>query len=305
MFTADVSTGDISAVLDLTSSYPGSSTTGGWGFGGFVVDSDGIAWGLFNDATLLKYDTTSGDLAQIDLDIASPYCSGLADDSSGNLYFTNLESGNERLYKYKISTGTLNTLKKYAGGLVWFICGDESQGTVPTTNAALLSSCSLNGVKWEAPLADYNCFSTSEMSTYALSSSTKDLCTSASYDSVCNVVAELPPYVCTKQEKDALTTYLGVAAANAELLYAALVFVFGLLLDFIGSRAKKARAARVDEEEGTELAEAGIKSNELKAVLEALEQIEKKYAALEKELKATNKKVARLEGQVASIGSNF
>jgi len=221
----------MSYTLDLTSYYPGETTSGGYGYGGFDIDSNGVAWVLFYDGTLIKYDTISGTQTEIALGVEDAYCSGLAVEPSGNLlYFTNLETGNEQLYKYTTGTGILSALQTYKGNLAWFVCGDATQSSVPSTDSALLSACSLNGVKWAAPLADYNCFSSSDMETRALSTATADLCTSAIHDSVCDVVAELPPYICTKEEKDAFTTYLGVAAANAELLYAVLVFLCGLCL---------------------------------------------------------------------------
>lgn len=307
MFKYEVSSGEFSFVMDI-SSYYDTTISGGAGYGGFVVDSDGIAWLLFYDGTLLKYDTSSGDVSEIELAVPGSYCSGLAVDSLGDLLFSYLETSTERLYKYSPTSGTLSALQTYQGSLVWFVCGDTTQSTVPSTSASLLSACSGNGVKWSASVEDYNCFSSSEMDTWALSTSTAGLCTSDVYDSVCDVVAELPPYICTKEEKDNLTTYLGVAAANAELLYAALVFVCGLVLDYIGSRAAKSNDD-AEAEGSMDLVEAGNAPKKLNQVMPTdavskselrvlVETMNKKHATLEK-------KISVLEERLASTGSKF
>jgi len=197
----------------------------------------------------------------------------------------------------------------FEGNLEWFVCKNVTQRSVPSTSASLVTACSLNGVKWSAPLRPKKYATYSEYLTWALSSSTADLCTTATYDFVCNVVAELPPYVCTKEVKIAFSEYLGVAAANAELVYATLVFLCGLVLDYIGRYA-------ADSERGDmEYSEEGIKSNEIanrdavvtsvvskEDLVALMATIDKKHAADTRRLES---KISSLEEQVASIGTQF
>ena len=231
----------ISAVADISSDPTG-----------FTVDSDGIVWVLYSSGMLSRYDTLSGDLVEVNtgLNVAgsSVLCDGLASDSKGALYFFN----GGYLYKYNPTTETLDALQDYTSGVVsWFVCGGATESTLPLNDAQNLAACSLNGIKWQLSTPDGTFFNSAELESW-VSPYVVGKCTSDIYDAVCNVVADLPPYICTKEVKASFSTYIGVAAANADFLYGALVFVCGILLDMVTAYLAKTRNGNKHNSKGEE-----------------------------------------------------
>jgi len=228
-----------------------------------------------------------------------------ATDSSGNIWFAN-PAGSSSINKL-VSGGTAAaiSLKSYAGGASeWFVCGSTKQDTVPGSVEELNTACALNGVKWSANTAGGDTFFSDEE--YAALAST---CDSTLYTRICDVVAELPPYICTKEEPSSMIVYLGVAAANSELLYVSLIFFCGFVFDAI-SRWNHAN----EEGNGDGDCEAGAKEPAMDAgevemapavssVLKASPlltvsnnaALEKKVATMEKDAVATKKEVATME----------
>jgi len=315
IFKYDTSSEEVSVNVDIT---PHCMTLGYLGFYdsggpvGFTVDSNGIAWvscnGLIEAAgnsisTLVKYDTSSGSVTS---SIYSYEDLGyLASDSNGGLY--TIPSGyTAYLYKFDSTTESfVESLSAYTtGSYEWFVCGDTTQSLIPSTDAESLLACSLNGVKWaenysSAPVMYF--FSSTEGESYIKNYILNNSCSSDIYDTVCDVVADLPPYICTKEVKDNIFTYLGVAAANAEILYAALVFLCGIVLDMVKAHSSKKRESNNekwgdDVETTTSEAKQGyithgaaaLDMNE--AIAGALNKYDDEIAALKREVARLRKK---------------
>jgi uncharacterized small protein (DUF1192 family) len=151
------------------------------------------------------------------------------------------------------------------------------------------------------------------------------------------VVGELPPYICTKEVKLGISSYIGVAAANAEVLYAALVFLCGLVLDIVTAYLTKNRNnGKKNNSKGEEAKEVpnpcvelavfdnartisrsgalGVSQQSMdKAIAAALEafsskehvKYDRKIAALQKEFsenkETQNHKIAALESEMARL----
>jgi len=259
---------------------------------------------------------------------------GLMSDSKGSLYlyiptFTSGVTENTYLYTYNSTTGTLDALQDFTSGVAsWFACGNATLKTVPLTDPQSLAACSLNGVKWQVFVPDYKFFNAAELESWAINSYATGKCTGDIYDAVCEVVAELPPYICTKEVRAGISTYIGVAAANADFLYGALVFVCGILLDMgtaylAKSRNRNTRNSKCDEtevvsERWVELAVSddnqvnlsggafGVSQQSMDtAIAAALESFsyiyDRKISALQKELDANNEKIIVKQEQVSFI----
>jgi len=61
--------------------------------------------------------------------------------------------------------------------------------------------------------------------------------------------------ICAKEVKAGISTYIGVAAANAEILYAALVFMCVLVLDFATAYLTKTCNSKKNNSKGEEAKE--------------------------------------------------
>jgi len=306
---------------------------------GFTMNSGGIAWLLYASGILVRYDTLSGEFVEVDtlskpsLNGASPYFQGLVSDSSGALFFAR----DGVLYRYNPTTETLEALQDYTSGVAsWFVCGDETYSKLPVSDAQNLAACSLNGVKWQVSIHDGTFFNSAELESWA-STYVANKCTSEIYDAVCEVVGELPPYICTKEVKLGISSYIGVAAANAEVLYAALVFLCGLVLDIVTAYLTKNRNnGKKNNSKGEEAKEVpnpcvelavfdnartisrsgalGVSQQSMdKAIAAALEafsskehvKYDRKIAALQKEFsenkETQNHKIAALESEMARL----
>jgi len=326
LYKYDKSSATIIDVADLSSYFDSSDPSG------FTVDSDGVVWIISDDgdATLLKYDPSTEDVTIVATGLtaegATASCQGLVSDSNNGIYFTNIINGDGSLYRYDTTSGSLEALQSFSSSFVsWFVCGDATQSTVPLTDEQSRAACSLNGVKWQISIPVRDFFNSAEMETYSLNS-VLSKCTNEIYDAVCNVVAELPPYICTKEVKSEIFIYLGVAAANAEILYAALVFLCGLVLDMVKAYFVKDRGSEGNHGESGSLeagsmelaASGGFQANKTsggapsvspqdvaKAIAANNAKYDRKIAALEASNTALKVEVGRLQDARASVGAGL
>jgi len=328
IFTLDTSSGTtISTVKDITSYVSLPSMVQG-----FTVDVNGIAWVMvgimssntgYSSTKFVKYDTVSGDISwgPFDSSIYPSYIGAprqLVLDSTGNIYFMgpSYSTGPDAsFYKYDVTVGTFEYLMSYSRGYYsWFVCKDVVQTLIPSSSALMIAACPLNGILWNdaVNVPPKFFFTYAEMEPYVIDYVVDNRCDAhLFYSEVCGTVGELPPYVCTKKNKEAASKYLGVAAANAEILYAALVFLCGLMLDMYKGRMAKKRDGNDDNEKdletgvvsehGLELTISGVTSQQMNpGIAAAFNKYDKKIAALEK-------KVADLEGEqkMATLGVSF
>ena len=142
--------------------------------------------------------------------------------------------------------------------------------------------------------------------------------------------------ICAKEVKAGISTYIGVAAANAEILYAALVFMCVLVLDFATAYLTKTCNSKKNNSKGEEAKEVpnpcvelavfdnartisrsgalGVSQQSMdKAIAAALEafsskehvKYDRKIAALQKEFsenkETQNHKIAALESEMARL----
>jgi hypothetical protein len=120
---------------------------------------------------------------------------------------------------------------------------------VPIKTADLISTCPLNGVKWEVDFVGKVFFSEAAMSAQATTGAGASACSpDEDYAAVCNVVSDLPPYICTREVPPATVTYLGAAAGGAHLIYACLVVMISGILTVTSSSSKAAIYFRGPEE---------------------------------------------------------
>jgi hypothetical protein len=131
-------------------------------------------------------------------------------------------------YTYDVKKSILYDLKANQGSTAWFICGDKLQYDVPTSTKGLATVCAMNGYQWEYDFKDIYFFKNEDMEVFATTSEDAlDMCDQdQTVTEMCNRVSDLPPYLCTRQVREAIVTYLGAAAGFANLVYTCLV-VFG------------------------------------------------------------------------------
>jgi hypothetical protein len=221
---------------------------------------------------------------------------------SGDLLFYQA-SGLPNIIKLDTSTGETTSLKSYVGGVSeWFMCGSDNQAAVPSTEEALSTACALNGVKWSAAAASGTGLVFFSDAEYA---SLLPTCDSTLYTRICDVVGALPPYVCTKEEPTSLTNYLGVAAANAELLYIFLVFLSGFVFSAISYPESDIENLGEESATGLELTSIGgdstgfSKNLALEMAMAAMKKdMTEDMAALKKESEVKAKKIAMMEKEM-------
>jgi hypothetical protein len=212
-----------------------------------AVDPSGLIWLLVDTVGLVAYDHDGNEMGAFDPrepsseDLGSDNVADISDlslssslqvDAEGIAYF----SSGGILYRFgplttSDPTPSLADMKEYSGTSAWFICGQETQTHVPATTDALLSACALNGIKWQVDLQGKLFFSSSQMNYFATSGAGTSSCDAAADKvPICNVVADLPPYICTRSLSAVPVTYIGAAAGSAHLVYAVFVLLVSALL---------------------------------------------------------------------------
>ena len=193
-----------------------------------VYDHDGNEMGAFDPREPTSVDLGSENSVELsELALSS----SLLVDADHMAYF----SSGGVLYRFGPLTTDSETLladmKSFSGTSAWFVCGQQTQNNVPSTTESLLSACALNGVKWQVDLEGKDFFSFSEMNNFAISGTGASTCNvAADKVPICNVVADLPPYICTRSLPAVPVTYIGSAAGTAHLVYAILVILISAIL---------------------------------------------------------------------------
>uniref|UniRef100_A0A7S3H112 Uncharacterized protein n=1 Tax=Spumella elongata TaxID=89044 RepID=A0A7S3H112_9STRA len=115
----------------------------------------------------------------------------------------------------------------------WFTCGDEIIAPVSALTTTYTSECSSNGIVGEVLYQEQNryLFTPTDAATYAISNSAP-YCP-AIYEQACNVVADLPPYSCTKRKYPTVFTVLGTAFANCMALLSLIIFASSIILTYL------------------------------------------------------------------------
>lgn len=129
--------------------------------------------------------------------------------------------------------------KGYTGTSVgWFLCNDTIIHSLPENVNTAGTICASNGLSWQLQYEDTYYYTTQAMITNALSS-VKVSCNPAIYNTICDKVGNLPPYICTR---DVYTTKLQAfssAIAFAHFVLAALIISSSCIFSWGHDRYKQ------------------------------------------------------------------
>lgn len=122
----------------------------------------------------------------------------------------------------------------------WFTCGEDLQANgLPSSGNLAASSCFRNGLSWQMQYQNPpNYYLTQaamkhfmEMTVaYPLCNTDDTNVSTTLYSSICNKVADLPPYLCTSQKHAGAFAVLSIAVANSHLLGVILFVTIGMVL---------------------------------------------------------------------------
>jgi hypothetical protein len=139
----------------------------------------------------------------------------------------------------------------------------------PNDQDSYSDDCLQNGVVAEVSTKSTLTFPALRSVAYAASVATKQC--PALYDAITTTISNLPPYSCSRTVYQPFFTSVGTAAANAMLLYHALVFVTAMMLPgatawWLGRDVKNAVMERARDVQMTSMAENPIRTTGAPAV---------------------------------------
>eukprot|EP01032_Pedospumella_encystans_P008534 gene8534-10119_t len=152
-------------------------------------------------------------------------------DSGHRIYATAASNDVQTANQYFLYNGSFQLISyQYNFAAGWFTCGEEIVAPVPARSSSYTAQCNSNGIVGEVLYQEQDryLFTPTDAATYAIRNSAP-YCP-AIYEQACNVVADLPPYSCTKRKYPTVFTVLGTAYANTMFLLSILIFVFSLSL---------------------------------------------------------------------------
>ncbi len=117
--------------------------------------------------------------------------------------------------------------------VAWMTCGAETMDPLLITPASFDSNCKSNGIKWEySRRTPYT--STYEEYYDKMLAGAQKVCLEY-YKSSCENIANLPPYLCIKEEPEDIFSILSTAVANTQLIMSVLIIIVATLLGQSGS----------------------------------------------------------------------
>ena len=152
------------------------------------------------------------------------------------------------MIKYNMTTGTFeNILQGYYGASAgWFVCESKLSSKFPSNVASGRAStnCSLNGIIWRVTYFQDVYYTTRDMQAMAMLKAQSQCNTTMTTSMLCDVIGNLPPYICTKDKYQSWLTSLATAIASAHLVYAivamACVWLIPMLEAMLQQRGYKA-----------------------------------------------------------------
>jgi hypothetical protein len=113
----------------------------------------------------------------------------------------------------------------------WFSCDGQLQSAFPPNliTGTGSANCSTNGILWRATYASSMYYTAAAMHTTALSTANRS-CSQATYESICDRIGDLPPYICSRQQGQPRLTMLSTALANCSLLFLVLTVTLSTCL---------------------------------------------------------------------------
>jgi streptogramin lyase len=243
LYKYDAATGVISTLMDSDSSSMSS--------GDAVAVTDRYVYVTDrSNVAIYSYDKSTGSVSTLlsSTDLTDPY--GVAVDSSGAALFIS-DNGEHKVYRYDASSASVvGNLQEHKGSTGWFACAGEAQSTFPTSTAAALGACSLNGITWKTEMTVGYFFTEADAGDFAIkfvNSSSVDLpCSPGTRTAICDYVRFLPPYSCSYKKRSGWVTIIGNAFANTELLYLLVCSLLLQLFDLVktlATRLNKRRSA--------------------------------------------------------------
>jgi hypothetical protein len=142
---------------------------------------------------------------------------------------------------------TVSSYKDFGAG--WFTCGNVTLTTeqyTPHDQQGYSADCGKNGIVTEVTNKASYAFTEPHSQAYAASVATQQC--PALYDAVAATMSNLPPYSCTRTVYQPFFTSLATAAANATLLFHALVFLTAMLLPGAAALTGNKRAEKEETE---------------------------------------------------------
>ncbi len=122
----------------------------------------------------------------------------------------------------------------------WLVCGEtniDSFYPKITQPQQMTYYCRRNGIAWEIAPENDQMFLTSTYATFYLNQLTETYCNaSILYTEICDIVANLPPYICTRSKPLPFFTAVSAALANTDFAIAMMFVVVGFILSVVKNR---------------------------------------------------------------------
>lgn len=157
-------------------------------------------------------------------------------------------SYNEVMYQLDLVSNSYELLQSgYTNSIAgWYVCGDEVVTTSLPTNIYSPGSCTANGITWQLQYTETYFAAASQFESQAIATAFSQ-CQESMYDTICDRVGTLPPYICTRKQYLPVFTVIATAIANAHILVVILFMVCGAVLSKVNSTGhKNDDAARVE-----------------------------------------------------------
>ena len=144
------------------------------------------------------------------------------------------------LYLYDIAGNTMSTiLSGFTDSIAgWYTCGSELMASGLPSNIDDSGSCVQNGITWQLQYTGTYYATEDGFSQMARSQAFAN-CNATLYDTICNKVGYLPPYICSRKQYLPFFTVFATAIANAHLLTVILFMAFGRFLSYTMSKTLK------------------------------------------------------------------
>lgn len=150
-------------------------------------------------------------------------------DNEISSYFLTKRSSSMNATKGGARISTYNELN----GVAWMTCGAKTMDPSLITPETFASNCKSNGIKWEYSLRTPYTSTYEEYSAKMLAGAEK-VCFEY-YKSPCDSIANLPPYLCIKEESEDIFSIISTAVANTQLIMSVLIIIVATLLAQSGS----------------------------------------------------------------------
>lgn len=146
------------------------------------------------------------------------------------------------LYQFTLNNGVVPAtnipLKMgYTGSTAgWYTCGSELVTTTLPANIYSTDDCTGNGISWQLQYTGSYFSTVTNFQAQAVSQAAIQ-CNATLYNTICDRIGSLPPYICSRKQYLPIFTVFATAIANSHLLTVMLFVLASVVLPRLGEKA--------------------------------------------------------------------